>query len=191
MKKLFEQLITTGVENLEAIGDVAKKAEICAQLASAIAQSGLLESPGTTLMENEEPKEETVTSAKGKTRGKGKSTSKKEKEALKPEAGKDTEIQEEAPSVPEEMVEEPQQQEQQEVVPEEPQEPAVDPTVIPEEIAQQLKAYEDAWTEDYVYNECLSAFSEGRLTGKENINGTNAEAFLIYLGQLAASFAEQ
>lgn len=187
MKKLFEQLITTGVENLEAIGDVAKKAEICAQLASAIAQSGLLEFPGTTLMENEEPKEETVSSAKGKTRGKGKSTSKKEKEALKPEAGKDTEIKEEAPSVPEEIVEEP----QQEVVPEEPQEPAADPTVIPEEIAQQLKAYEDAWTEDYVYNECLSAFSEGRLTGKENINGTNAEAFLIYLGQLAASFAEQ
>lgn len=186
MKKLFEQLITTGVENLEAIGDVAKKAEICAQLASAIAQSGLLEFPGTTLVENEESKEENVSSAKGKTKSKGKTTSKKEKEALKPEAGKDTKIKEEAPSVPEEIVEE-----QQEVAPQEPQEPIVDPTIISEEIAQQLKAYEDAWTEDYVYNECLSAFSEGRLTGKENINGTNAEAFLIYLGQLAASFAEQ
>ena len=42
MRNVFEYLVNTGMEQLELIGDAEKKATICAELAKAVAQSGLL-----------------------------------------------------------------------------------------------------------------------------------------------------
>ena len=186
MINTFEFLINTAVENLEMIGDAKDKATICAELAKAIAMSGALRPeteviPAPVKEEKEEPKK----------------TSKKKsnkKDALKTENTKTpAPVEEAAPEIPEEPVVTP---------PEMPEEPAQVPEVeivdewteemqeLKTEQLQLLNAYVEAWGEEFVYNDCLSAFSEGALVGGENVRPSNIDGFVVYLNELAQQNAE-
>ena len=197
MINTFEFLINTAVENLEMIGDAKDKATICAELAKAIAMSGALRPeteviPAPVKEEKEEPKK----------------TSKKKsnkKDALKTENTK-------TPAPVEEPVT-PAEEPTQEMAPEIPEEPVVTPPEMPEEPAQVpevemvdewteemqelkteqlqlLNAYVEAWGEEFVYNDCLSALSEGALVGGENVRPSNIDGFVVYLNELAQQNAE-
>lgn len=197
MINTFEFLINTAVENLEMIGDAKDKATICAELAKAIAMSGALRPeteviPAPVKEEKEEPKK----------------TSKKKsnkKDALKTENTKTPAPVEEPVTLAEEPT--------QEIAPEIPEEPVVTPPEMPEEPAQVpeveivdewteemqelkteqlqlLNAYVEAWGEEFVYNDCLSAFSEGALVGGENVRPSNIDGFIVYLNELAQQNAE-
>ena len=197
MINTFEFLINTAVENLEMIGDAKDKAAICAELAKAIAMSGALRPeteviPAPVKEEKEEPKK----------------TSKKKsnkKDALKTENTK-------TPAPVEEPVT-PAEEPTQEIAPEIPEEPVVTPPEMPEEPAQVpeveivdewteemqelkteqlqlLNTYVEAWGEEFVYGDCLSAFSEGALVGGENVRPSNIDGFVVYLNELAQQNAE-
>lgn len=207
MRNVFEYLVNTGMDQLELIADAEKKATICAELAKAIAQSGLLAGPVAV----QEVVEEEVKDDK-----KAKKTNKKstKKDALKPEASKvetaptpveeTTEIVEEeipAPPVVEETVEAPQEPVMEEVA-EQPQEPvAQEPEMVDEwtdemcevkaEQLELLNAYVEAWGEDYVYGDCLSAFSEGTFSGAENVRPSNIDGFVVYLQELNSQFSQE
>ena len=184
MIKTFEQLINTGVESLEMVADAKEKAAICAELAKAIAMSGLL-TGAAPAVEVKETKEEKKKTTKKNTK----------KDALKPEASKG----ESAPAV---IEEEPVATPQEPVVTEpEVSEPEVAPTTNTEivdewtdemvelkaEQLQRLNDYVEAWEADYVYNDCLGAMTEGVLVGAENVRPSNIDGFLAYLDALAAS----
>lgn len=200
MIRTFEFLINTGVSSVEGIVDPKERAMVCAELAKAIAMSGVLREPEVeeTAEQAEEKKE-----AKRKAASKGKGNTKKE--ALKTENQKEetvTPVKEEV-AVPETPA-----------VPEEPVAPAVEeevvetPTVAPTEVeivdewtnemltlkAEQLEllnSYVAAWGEEYVYNDCLSYFSEGAFAGADNVRPSNIDGFVVYLNQLAEQFAQE
>lgn len=200
MIRTFEFLINTGVSSVEGIVDPKERAMVCAELAKAIAMSGVLREPEVeeTAEQAEEKKE-----AKRKAASKGKGNSKKE--ALKTENQKEetvTPVKEEV-AVPETPA-----------VPEEPVAPAVEeevvktPAVAPTEVeivdewtdemltlkAEQLEllnSYVAAWGEEYVYNDCLGYFSEGAFAGAENVRPSNIDGFVVYLNQLAEQFAQE
>lgn len=201
MRNVFEYLVNTGMEQLDLIADAEKKALICADLAKAIAQSGLL--TGSVAVEEnveaQEPKEEKKTTKK--------STKKSKKDALKPEASKvettTTEIVEEeieVPQAPEVTEEVPQEPVMEETV-ETPQEPAQQVEMVDEwtdemcelkaEQLELLSAYCEAWGEDYVYGDCLGAFSEGAFSGAENVRPSNIDGFVVYLQELNSQFSQE
>lgn len=209
MIKTFEFLINTGVSAVEGIVDSKERATVCAELAKAIAMSGILRGDVAEEAVETEPKKETAT--KSKSKGKGKASSKKE--ALKTENQKEETV---TPMPEETVAEEPQ-------VPEEPQTPvaeepiAEEPAPVEEEPvataptqeveivdewtdemctvkAEQLEilnSYVEAWGAEYVYNDCLGCFSEGTFTGAENVRPSNIDGFVVYLNELAQQFAQQ
>lgn len=201
MIKTFEFLINTGVQSLEMVADGEKKAAICAELAKAIAMSGVLR--GTEVEEETTPVEEPKTTGKGKRSTSKKSNSKKE--ALKTENQKEETVTpvEEAPAAPE-MPTEPVEEAPQAPIEEEPT-PVPAPTAEVEVVdewteemltlkAEQLgilNSYVEAWGADYVYTDCLGCFSENAFTGADNVRPSNIDGFVVYLNQLAEQFAQQ
>lgn len=205
MRNVFEYLVNTGMEQLELIADAEKKATICADLAKAIAQSGLLAGPVSVEAEEvaQEPKKEE------KKKSTKKSNSKKD--ALKPEASKveTTTTTVETPQEPvieEEVVETPQEPVMEEPVAEVPQEPVVEEPAQEVEMVDEwtdemcelkaeqlelLNAYVEAWGDDYVYGDCLGAFSEGAFTGGENVRPSNIDGFVVYLQELNSQFSQE
>lgn len=192
MIKTFEFLIQTGVDQLELIGDAEKKATICAELAKAIAISGVLRPESEIVEETEAPAEETTKTSKKA----GKKSSKKD--SLKAAASKapvePIEVPEEEPVVPAEPA-----APVEEVAPEAPATAEVE--IVAEWTDEMvevksvqlgtLNAYVEAWGEEYVYSDCLKAFTEGAMEGAENVLPTNIDGFVIYLEELAKQFAEQ
>lgn len=195
MIKTFEFLINTGIESIEGIVDPKEKATVCAELAKAIAMSGVLRGSEVEAEETTpvvEEKKET------KKKGAGKKASSK-KEALKTENQKEetvtpiaeTPVVEEAPQVPQEPIAE---------------EPVATPAPAEVEIVDEwteemltlkaeqlgiLNAYVEAWGDAYVYNDCLGCFSENAFTGAENVRPSNIDGFVVYLNELAQQFAQQ
>lgn len=202
MIKTFEFLINTGIEAVEGIVDAKEKATVCAELAKAIAMSGVLRASEV------ETEEVTPVEEKKETKKKSNKKASNKKEALKTENQKEETVTpmpvEEAPEVPATPVEE--------VVPEEPQVPVEEETVATPAPTQEveivdewtdemctLKAeqleilnnYVAAWGDEYVYETCLGYFSEGAFTGAENVRPSNIDGFVVYLNQLAEQFAQQ
>lgn len=200
MIKTFEFLINTGIESIEGIVDPKEKATVCAELAKAIAISGVLRGSEVEAEETTpvvEEKKET------KKKGAGKKASSK-KEALKTENQKEETVTPiaEAPVVEETVKEEEPQ------VPQEPiaEEPVATPAPAEVEIVDEwteemltlkaeqlgiLNAYVEAWGDAYVYNDCLGCFSENAFTGAENVRPSNIDGFVVYLNELAQQFAQQ
>lgn len=200
MIKTFEFLINTGIESIEGIVDPKEKATVCAELAKAIAMSGVLRGSEVEAEETTpvvEEKKET------KKKGAGKKASSK-KEALKTENQKEEIVTPiaEAPVVETPAVEEAPQ------VPQEPiaEEPVATPAPAEVEIVDEwteemltlkaeqlgiLNAYVEAWGDAYVYNDCLGCFSENAFTGAENVRPSNIDGFVVYLNELAQQFAQQ
>lgn len=190
MRNVFEYLVNTGMEQLELIGDAEKKATICAELAKAVAQSGLLTVGTEDVAAVETKKEEKATKKSTKKNSK--------KDALKPEASKVVEEPVEVPQEPvvEEAVEVPQEPVAEESVAA-PQEPEITDEWTDEmcelkaEQLELLTAYCEAWGEDYVYGDCLGAFSEGAFTGAENVRPSNIDGFVVYLQELNSQFSQE
>lgn len=200
MIKTFEFLINTGIKSIEGIVDSKEKAIVCAELAKAIAMSGVLRG---TEVEAEETTPVVEEKKETKKKGAGKKASSK-KEALKTENQKEetvtpiaetpvaeAEVVEEAPQVPQEPIAE---------------EPVATPAPAEVEIVDEwteemltlkaeqlgiLNAYVEAWGDTYVYNDCLGCFSENAFTGAENVRPSNIDGFVVYLNELAQQFAQQ
>lgn len=179
MKEVFEFLVQTGMDQIELIAEPKEKALACAALATAVAKSGLL-MPMITLegqtacLTNVEP-EPIKETGKKKAAGKKKVEA---KDVLKPEAAK---IEAPAPIV-EEQIETPQE-------PVETDEWTDETCTERAEELTMLNQYVEAWGEDYVYVDCLTAFTEGAFSGGENVRPSNIQGFLVYLQQLAEQFA--
>lgn len=195
MIKTFEYLINTGVSAVEGIVDAKERAMVCAELAKAVAMSGVLKASDVdesiSPADIEKPEKE---AKKG-----SKSSKSNKKEALKTENQKKetaTPVEEAAPvdepEVPQAPVEE-------EVV--ETPAPAQEVEIVDEwtEEMQQLKAeqleilnsYVEAWGDEYVYNDCLGCFTENTLVGAENVRPSNIDGFVVYLNELAQQFAQE
>ena len=192
MIKTFEFLINTGVSAVEGIVDPKERATVCAELAKAIAMSGVLresEVAEETAQQAEEKKEAKKKASKGKGNAK--------KDALK------TENQKEETATPVEEV-----KQEESTTPAEPQIIEEEVPAAPAEVeivdewtdemltlkAEQLEllnSYVAAWGEDYVYGDCLGYFSEGAFSGAENVRPSNIDGFVVYLNQLAEQFAQE
>lgn len=197
MIKTFEFLINTGVQSLEMVADAEKKASICAELAKAIAMSGVLRA--TDIDDSIAPVEEKPETA-GKQKKNSRSSKNAKKEALKTENQKEETVTPvEEPAAPQEPVEAPTQPIEEEPV-ETPSQPA-EVEIVDEwtEEMQVLKAeqlgmlnnYVEAWGEEYVYNDCLGCFTENTLVGAENVRPSNIDGFVVYLNELAQQFSQQ
>ena len=193
MIKTFEFLINTGVQSLEMVADAEKKASICAELAKAIAISGVLRA--TDVDESIAPvdeKPETTTTKKKNSR----SSKNSKKEALKTENQKEETVTpvEETPAVPQEPVaveEEPVQTPAQPVEAEIVDEWTEEMQVLKAEQLGILNTYVEAWGYEYVYNDCLGCFTENTLTGAENVRPSNIDGFVVYLNELAQQFSQE
>lgn len=200
MIKTFEFLINTGVQSLEYIPEGEKKASICAELAKAIALSGVLNQ--TTQIEDN-----TDTEEKFKTK---KTTKKSKKDSLKTENQKEETVTPIEETTNTEVIKQQYQQpviEEVENVNQEIIEEEI--TAIPETTEQMtdswteemckikaeqlelLNRYVEAWGDEYVYNDCLRCFSENTFVGSENVRPSNIDGFIYYLNELAQQFAQQ
>lgn len=194
MINTFEFLVNTAVESLEMIADAEKKATICAQLAQAIALSGALrpEISVESIAPIQEVKEEPKKASKKKTSKKDSLKTENTKVASAP-VEETTPVEEsapQAPAVPEEPVS----------VPEEPVAAAPEVEFVDEwtdamqeakaEQLGLLNAYVEAWGEEFVYGDCLTAFSEGAFAGGENVRPSNIDGFVVYLNELAQQNAQ-
>lgn len=179
----FYNMMQEGYKMAKGITDVKDRALVLAELAKAIAMTGLVED--TAVSEDAAEATETKTVAKTENK-KATATANTKKDSLKADAGKGA-----APA--KEVVEE--------KIPEEEEVP-VDETVVADEVAideewteemttakaealETLKAYTDAWGEDYVYIDCVNAWSEGAFSGADNIRPTNIDGFITYLVQIS------
>ena len=191
ISQTFVKALKKGFDAANMITEQDKKALAYAELAKAIAATGLVEDVDVSDAETTDKED-----APKKTDNK-KATNIK-KDALKPESGKGAkpkeEVEEKAP-VQEEIapVEEEAQTETQSEV--EIEEEWTDAMVeLKSDVLARLAQYtaEDAWGEEYVYNDCVSSFFESaEITGKDNIRPTNIDGFVTYLDQLAEQFAAQ
>ena len=191
ISQTFVKALKKGFDAANMITEQDKKALAYAELAKAIAATGLVEDvdvSDTEAIDKEEAPKKTDNKKAANTK----------KDALKPESGKGA-------AKPKEEVEE--QVPTEEIAPVQEETPVDTQTEVEIEeewtdamvelksdILARLNAYaaEDAWGEEYVYNDCVSAFFESaETTGKENIRPTNIDGFVTYLDQLAEQFAAQ
>lgn len=180
-EKLFTKLVNEGVTATERIQDAEKKGMVCAALAQAIADSGLM----TTSIEEADatPAEEatgkdSLKEAAGKGKAKTKAKTKTEAAPAKEIEKIVEEIVEEIAPVVEDVIEEVTEGEVEDVWSEEMQ-------VAKKEELETLNAYIDSWTEDFVCRECLSRYMEdASITADQlwdHIRPTNIAGFIAYL----------
>lgn len=186
-KKVFLSLINKGNEAAQAITDNDKRATAFAELANAVANSGLLHiedevseaaDPANTeeVVKEEKAKDkkkdkESIKKGSGKTKAK---ETKEVKQAPVPTPAEDEAI-EAAETVEAEIVDEWTEEAEAEFQNE----------------LNDLNWYVENWTEDYVYNQCVAAFFEdSSIVGAEHIRPSNIVAFLTYLYELSKQ-AEQ
>jgi hypothetical protein len=165
LKKTFLESLQKGFDAAKLITEPKDKAIAYAQLAQAIATTGLIDNA-----EIEEKDENKETTTKKKTSG---------KDSLKAESGKGNKKEEvvaEEPTTPEKV------EETSEVV-----EDNWDSEEIRSQYEEQLtrlQAYVDAWGEDYVYTDLLNAWTEGAFNGADNVRPSNIDGFLTYIDAL-------
>lgn len=198
MIKTFEYLINTGVSAVEGIVDAKERAMVCAELAKAVAMSGVLKASDVdesiSPSDIEKPEKETKETKKS-----SKSSKSTKKDALKTENQKaetTTPVEEpaaveqpEVPQVPveEETVETPAPTQEVEIVDEWTEEMQQ----LKAEQLEILNSYVEAWGDEYVYNDCLGCFTENTLVGAENVRPSNIDGFVVYLNELAQQFAQE
>lgn len=201
----FVEILNKGLEAAKMITEADKKALAYAELAKAVAQTGLVTGEGheSSTTTEEQPKKEAKKETKKKTG----------KDSLSPAAGKGKKKTETAPeSVTEPEVEMPEEEIMPEVEPTVEAEtaaehPGVDTTHVEAEVETEVEldeewtdamcelkaealerynAYCEAWGEDFVNNDCVERFFEGAYRGAEYIRPTNIDGFISYLDQLSA-----
>lgn len=214
LTKQFIGVLQQGLDAAKLITEADKKALAYAELAKSIAMTGLVTGDENVVIEESKT---TTTKTSTKTNTKKKSgSSNKGKDSLKPEASKGNKVEEkttEEVAMPEvedttavETVEHPgvdttqvepvvetQEAEVTEEAPAPTQEAELEDEwtdAMCELLAEELNRYNEyvaAWGEDYVNNDCVSAFFEGACTGAENIRPTNIRGFVSYLDLIASS----
>ena len=190
----FYKMMEEGYKTAKGITDVKEKALALAELAKAIAATGFVELSEEGIMEATDASTEKVETKKTETK---KAATNTKKDSLKADAGKTTK----AAEVKEEKDETPAPVE--EITPEVEPETTADSTEVEldeectdamcelkAEALERLNQYtaENAWGEDYVYNQCVPAFFEDQtIVGGDHIRPTNIDGFVTYLDQIANS----
>ncbi len=175
ISEMFVNLINEGIKATKMISNPKEKAEVCAELAKAIAMSGLVH-----IRDTEEVQSVEITDVKESL----KSTPKEKQVELKTEKTKlkKTEIKEE---VKEEVKEEAVKEPEVELLDDEWTEQMI-------ELKQKELETIESITQDYgddTINECVKNFSEGVLKSIEEITPLNINAFITYV-ELLMSDAE-
>ena len=176
IRETFEQLINLGTQQIELIASPEAKVTACAELAKAIAMSGLLhEEESITVKQEETPK------APVKVEQKKTNTAKKEleKTAGKGKAEPNAEVKQEAVTTPPVS-----------------QETKKEPEIEAEWTAESLELFKDqltyinqaveAWGQEVVAIQAVGQFSEGLFTGMKNITPLNVCAFVAFLTKIAS-----
>lgn len=193
MNKLFVDAINKGFKAAEMVTEADKKAMVYAELAKAIAKTGLVGSNVDTEdseapVDNKAKKNDKPAADKtgknslkaGADKGKAKTT----KEEVSPLV--EEEKQDAAPVEETEVIAPVAEGEEGEVVAEWTEEMQA----LKTEQLGLLQAYVDAWGEEYVYNDCLAAFSENAFKGSEYVTPLNIDGFVAYLAYLAEQVQE-
>ncbi|MED1125233.1 hypothetical protein [Bacillus atrophaeus] len=168
INQMFASMLSEGITASKAISDPEKKAQACAELAKALAMTGLVSVGGSESANAATPEEEKE-SLKEKAKPKQKATAKKEKAPAAEEPKE--EAAEEAASeveVTDEWTEE-----------------------MLEQFSEQLATIEQLQEEydEETLDECVKNFSEGVLNGIEDISPLNIDGFIAYI-QMLLSDAE-
>lgn len=194
LTKTFSEALQKGFDATKAIMDPKDKALAYAHLAQAIAMTGLVEGGTDTTNDAEVPVEKET---------KAKSKKNTNKDSLKADAGKGSATKEVVEEVEAEIIEENEEEPVveeivEEIVEETAEEATEEEIEIDDEWTDEminlkaaqldlLNQYSDAWTEEYVFNDCVTAWSEGTFSGKDSIRPTNIDGFLTYLEQISES----
>jgi hypothetical protein len=176
----FAKVFQAGLDAASLITDQKDKGLVYAELAKALAATGLVTEKDTAVTENDkETKKETAKETK--------KTNNSKKDSLKADAAKaqaPKEEKEETPTAPVET----ETEGEVEIA----EEWTDDMVTLKTESLERLNAYAETWGEDYVYNQCVPAFFEDQtVVGKDNIRPTNIDGFVSYLDQLAEQFASE
>jgi hypothetical protein len=176
INQMFANMMSEGITAAKAISDPEKKALACAELAKALAMTGLISVGGETAPVATTP------AAEGK-------EALKEKAKPKQKPVKETaEAVEETQETAEETTEEETPAESGEVtVVEEWNDEMVEMFSEQLEVVQQLQEEYDEETLD----ECVKNFSEGVLNGIEDISPLNIDGFIAYIQMLLADAGEE
>lgn len=181
LTKTFLQTLQKGFDAAKLIELPKERAMAYSELAKAIAMTGIIKD--TEEMEiSEETTEKEVTEKETK-----KKTTSKKKESLKNEASKTTKKESSEQNIEEDEsknIEEPSEDNELE------DQWTDEMSELKAEQVERLKQFVDAWGEDYVYEDCLSAWSEGAFTGVDNVRPTNIDGFVSYL-ELISSESEE
>ena len=172
VNQMFATMMSEGMTAAKAISDPEKKAMACAELAKALAMTGLIvigDTPTTVVETPADAKEALKEKPKPKQTSKAKEEA---KETQEPAAEEETEATE---------TEAPAESGQAEVVDEWTEEMV---EMFSEQLAtiQQLQEEYDEETLD----DCVKNFSEGVLNGIEDISPLNIDGFIAYIQMLLA-----
>lgn len=177
LTKTFLQTLQKGFDAAKLIELPKERALVYAELAKAIAMTGTIKDIEEMELKEETEEVETKTEIK-------KETKKKKKNSLKNESSKTskekTETEDETEEVNEEVNEETEVVDQW----------TDEMSELKAEQVERLKEFVEAWGEDYVYEECLGAWSEGAFTGVDNVRPTNIDGFVSYLEMISADAEE-
>lgn len=197
IKETFITIINEGHAATKQITDSAQKAQALAQIAQAIAQSGLLVdhlplmSTATGVVTLEDPIKEEATgkdslkasAGKGKSKSKAKTVVKEEIVEEVQEEAPAPEVEETAPEVVEDEIIDDKVENEDETVIEETW--TEDMLALKADQINTLSQYAEAWTEECVYGECLQFFCEDKTITPdqawEYIRPTNIDGFIAYL----------
>lgn len=179
ISQMFVNVINEGIKATQAISEADKKALACAELAKALAMSGLVTVIGSESGEIEASVSEAKESLKDKPKEKKKpaAAAKKEEEKVKKET---------APE-PEPEPEEAQEESSGEV--ELVDEWTEEMIEIKSEQLEVIQELQDEYDEETL-DECVKNFSEGVLESIEDISPLNIDGFIAYI-QLLLSDAEE
>lgn len=174
VNQMFAQMMSEGMNATKAISDPKDRALACAELAKALAMTGLIvidDTPAATVSA-EEAKEAL-----------------KEKPKIKQKpAKKDEPVKEEAPA------EDAETEEEEAAATEDGEVEVVDKWTeeMIEMFSEQLEAVQQLQEEydEETIDECVQNFSEGVLNGIEDISPLNIEGFLAYMQMLIADAEE-
>ena len=178
ISQMFVNLVNDGIKASKAISDPKEKALACAELAKALAMTGLV----STLSGDSEAQEVAETKEALKNKPKGKQKPVKEEE---PEV-------EETQEVEDEVVETEKEAETEEAVTDvelvdEWTEEMIELKAEQLEFIQQLQEEYDEET----INECVRNFSEGVLNSIEEISPLNIDGFVAYMEMLIADAEDE
>lgn len=183
LTKLYLDALKKGFEAAKMVTEYKDKALVYSDLAKAIGSTGLVEIPSDVKIEATDSKDSkkkgnknSLKTEASKPAKEDKADEKEDNEIVEPVNESTEDVQDNQESDETNATE----QTDEEVT----EEWTEENTAAKAEVLERLNQFVEAWGEDYVYGDLVSAWSEGAFTGAENIRPTNIDGFVAYLDSL-------